>query len=215
MPSRSKSYRKITKKASSKPRKRSLRFTPKFVIKERANTIEEAVDEILRTPTSRIPGDIANIIQGYEGAETLYFNVDTIFKSFTLSTNTPLKDGGKTYIRSDGNDLHFDEPYTYFIRVKVIIPYIYNNNPKIIERYVLLVGITNNSLGKVEEQAENYVLEKYHSKFVNELKNNFIGDKKFRGATRPRISSHIEHSLTYPFNIEENNRNEIIFEKTI
>ena len=67
----------------------------------------------------------------------------------------------------------------------------------------------------VEEYIENYILEKYHRQFVNDLRNSFIGDVRFRGATRPRVRSEIEHSITYPFNIEDNNHNEIIFEKVI
>jgi len=211
MHSRKKSYRK---RGSRKP-KRSLRFTPKFVIKERTDAIEETVDEVLGKTTHRIPGDVANIIQGYEGAETLYFNVDPILKNFTISTTNPLKDGGKTYIRTDGNDLHFDEPYTYFIRVIIVIPYLYNTNPKITTRYVLLVGTTTMSRGDVEDQIENYVLEKYYSQFVSDLKNSFAGDKKYKGATRPRITSEVEHAITYPFKIEDNNYNEIILEKII
>ena len=211
MPSRKKSYRK----RGSGPKRRSLRFNPKFVIKERTHTIEEAVDEVLKTPTNRLPIDVANIIQGYEGAETVYFNVDPIFKQFTLSTTNSLKDGGKTYIRTDGDDLHFDEPYTYFIRVKLIVPYFYNNNNRMTERYVLLVGITNMTRNDIEEQIENYVLEKYGKVVVNDLKNSFIGDKKFKGAVKPKISSNIEHAITYPFNIEDNNHNDIILEKLI
>jgi hypothetical protein len=211
MPSRKKSYRK----RGSGHKKRSLRFTPKFVIKERADTIEDTLNETIGRTSHRLPIDVANIIQGYEGAETVYFNVDPIFKQFTLSTTNSLKDGGKTYIRTDGDDLHFDEPYTYFIRVKLIVPYFYNNNNRMTERYVLLVGITNMTHHDIEEQIENYVLEKYGKVVVNDLKNSFIGDKKFKGAISPRISSDTEHSITYPFKIEDYNHNEIIFEKLI
>ena len=215
-----KGLRKGSRKGSPKPKnhfKRSLRFnlfSPKLVIRERTDTIEDTINTVIGKITHRIPTDISNIIQGYEGAEPLYFSVDPQTEEFIFSNKTPFRDGEKTYEKTDGS-MSFNEPYTYFIRVKVIIPYIYNNNPKITERYVLLAGITNTTNNDVEEYIENYVLEKYHRQFVNDLRNSFIGDVRFRGATRPRVRTEIDHSITYPFNIEDNNHNEIIFEKVI
>ena len=90
MPSRKKSYRKrgsrkAPKRGSRKITKRSLRFTPKFVIKERADTIEDTLNATMGRTSYRIPGDIANIIQGYEGGLNLYFNIDPAFQQYTFS----------------------------------------------------------------------------------------------------------------------------------
>jgi hypothetical protein len=64
MPSR----RKKSNRRKSRRRvniKRSLRFTPKFVIRERVDTIEDTLDTVL-SKTGRLPRDVANIIAEYE-----------------------------------------------------------------------------------------------------------------------------------------------------
>lgn len=70
MPSRRRNQRKSNRGKSPRRRrvhvKRSLRFTPKFVIHERVDTIEDTLDSVLQSNTERIPRDVANIIAEYE-----------------------------------------------------------------------------------------------------------------------------------------------------
>jgi hypothetical protein len=66
---RRKSNRKKKVKSPSRHHinvKRSLRFTPKFVIRERVDKIEDTLDSILPKTTNRIPRDVANIIAEYD-----------------------------------------------------------------------------------------------------------------------------------------------------
>ncbi len=68
MPSRRINRKKSNRKKSPRRRniiKPSLRFTPKFVIRERVDTIEDTLDTVL-SKTERIPRDVANIIAEYE-----------------------------------------------------------------------------------------------------------------------------------------------------
>ena len=74
MPSRRRNQRKSNKGKSprlSKIIKRSLRFTPKFVIRERVDTIEDTLDTVLQSntgapDTTRVPRDVVNIIAEYD-----------------------------------------------------------------------------------------------------------------------------------------------------
>ncbi len=68
MPSRRINRKKSNRKKSPRRRniiKPSLRFTPKFVIRERVDTIEDTLDTVL-SKTERIPRDVANIIAEYD-----------------------------------------------------------------------------------------------------------------------------------------------------
>ncbi len=69
MPSRRINRKKSNRGKSPRRRrniiKRSLRFTPKFVIHERVDTIEDTLDTVL-SKTERIPRDVANIIAEYD-----------------------------------------------------------------------------------------------------------------------------------------------------
>ncbi len=68
MPSRRINRKKSNRRKSPRRRniiKRSLRFTPKFVIHERVDTIEDTLDTVL-SKTERIPRDVANIIAEYD-----------------------------------------------------------------------------------------------------------------------------------------------------
>ncbi len=212
MPSRKKSYRRRGRKAT----KRSLRFTPKFVIKERSDTIEDTLNAtIMGRKTFRIPGDVANIIQGYEGSETLYFNFDPVFNSFNFSTTNPLKDGGKTYIRTDipyYNNQRQD--YTYFIRVKVGIFYYSNITGNDMFRRDVALAITSTKELN-DTRIEEYILEKYYNQFANDLKNKFIEAKKFSlSKVDPKIVISVEKEVPYPFELEDGYE-EIIFDKAI
>jgi hypothetical protein len=67
MPSRRKNRRKSPRRRNII--KRSLRFTPKFVIRERVDTIEDTLDSVFQSntgATGRIPRDVANIIAEYD-----------------------------------------------------------------------------------------------------------------------------------------------------
>ena len=77
MPSRKKSRRRSPRRRSPRrrsPARRSLRFNPKLSInlskmvinERRVDTIENSIDEILKSNTRRVPRDVSNIIGEYD-----------------------------------------------------------------------------------------------------------------------------------------------------
>jgi len=220
MPSRRRSGRRSHK--GRKQIKRSLRVTPKLVIKERADTIQDTINSTMGRTSFRIPEDVSNIIQDYEGVETVYFNFDPILKKFVISTNTPLPGGGKTYINTDIHNYRGEEvPFTYFAEILIEFPY----KKKIIKRKVLFVGITDRqdvkygyaSHSQTIKMLEDYVLEKYYDKVyldhINSLKNTTIDESNL--PLEMSIRTRLVETIDYPFEIEENNYNKIIFEKLL
>lgn len=223
MPSRRRSGRRSGRRSHKgrKQIKRSLRVSPKLVIKERADTIQDTINATMGRTSFRIPEDVSNIIQDYEGLETVYFNFDPILKKFVLSTNTPLPGGGKTYINTDIHNYRGQVPFTYFAEIEIQFPY----KNKFIRRKVLFVGITDRqdvkygyaSQSQTIKMLEDYVLEKYYKKVyldhINSLKNTTIDESEL--PLEMSIRTYIKKTLDYPFEIEENNHNKIIFEKLV
>jgi hypothetical protein len=63
------SFKKLVSKKKSNRKKsirRPFKYIPKFVIRERVNLIEDAIDTVLKSNTKRIPKDVSNIIAEYE-----------------------------------------------------------------------------------------------------------------------------------------------------
>jgi len=227
MPSRKKSYRKTTKRGSRKgakaPKRRSLRFTPKFVIKERADTIEDTLNATMGRTSYRIPGDIANIIQGYEGGLNLYFNIDPAFQQYTFSSNTPLKEGERLSIKYPR--LNYEEgPFYQFniceLRIMGFQPS--DNGRYEFYRYkVFIVTHVNDRDAIRYRELESYVKNKYRNVMdaaINDLIQRGYSVITRDGRRRQISFEEVNYEMqeVEVFNaFEEPEQNKIIFEKLV
>ena len=209
---------KAGRKGSRKGRKtmkRSLRFMPKLVIKERADTIEDTLNATMGRTALRIPGDITNIIQGYEGADHLYFNIDPILKKLVLSTTASLPGGGSTYINSS-NYKEIDQDFVYFMRLMGEFNYKHKGERRYwpITASILLVGETNMPNNVLNTEFENIIIPRYEQKLLNKINDIIRGDENIELVGQINISTEMEGKLAYPFH-SNNIYNRIIFEQIV
>ncbi len=217
MPSRKKSYRKRGSrkgaKAGKAPKRRSLRFTPKFVIKERADTIEESLNETMGRTSYRIPGDIANIIQGYEGGDYLYFVVDPKLDRFTYSSTTAFKNGEKIVVDYESSD---NPPYIHFLNVQMIFRI--SNQIGYRTKDLCLVVRTNIEDDVTEdEELLTYILRKHYGPFIENMRKKF-GNNAIIHAHPEKIKIEIDYTFSAPSHEEVKptiGDYEIVFEKSI
>ncbi len=197
MPSRKKSYRKRGSrkgaKAGKAPKRRSLRFTPKFVIKERADTIEDTLNETMGKTSYRIPGDVANIIQGYEGGKYLYFAYDPELAEFTYSSTTPLKGGDKVIVSYNPDDDM--EPYVYFIEAEMSARI--KNGGVYYTNSVSLALVSNIQIeDEDDEHIKVYIFTKHYPSFISSAKRKF-GDNNISSGIN-MISSSVKKIFHNP-----------------
>lgn len=205
-----------SRKGSRKGRKtmkRSLRFMPKLVIKERSETIEDTLNATIGRTAYRIPRDVSNIIQGYEGGADLYFEVDMFLNRFSLSTTTPFKKGKMISIKSNTKDIDFDDPPFYvfqeselnvsgFDDFNNISSYVYN---------IYMVFSANNAEDAFSKRmTRDYIIENYDY-LISKAKNSLI-EKGFS----KRINTTVNKLNKYVFNsYDDQPQDKIIFEKVI
>jgi hypothetical protein len=240
MPSRKKSYRKRgsrkttkrgsrkttkrgsrkTTKRGSRKIKRSLRFTPKFVIKERADIIEDTLNLTRRRDTHRLPGDVANIIQGYEGGLNLYFNIDPAFQQYTFSTNTPLEGGERLSIKYPRENYEEGGPFYQFIVCELTIlgfsPSDYD-----FYRYKVFLVTHVNYKNAIRTELEQYIKNKYRNVMdaaINDLIQRGYSVRTIYGRKRQISFEEVKFGMQEEkvFNaFEEPEQNKIIFEKLV
>ena len=218
MPSR-KGSRKTSRRRGSrkgrKPMKRSLRFMPKLVIRERSETIEDTLNATMGRTSFRIPIDVANIIQGYEGGEYLYFAYDPKLNSLVYSSNTPLKGGDKVIINYKPTDNI--ESYIWFGKVTMTVKLI---DETYFTKDLFLAAIFTSRVDDDEEEIERYVFYKHYPIYTDTMKEKY-GDNNIKKGTRGNIKARTDKVFQYPISIEEDkiifeeDKMKIIFEKLL
>jgi hypothetical protein len=199
MPSRKKSYRKTSKRGSRKGRKvmkRSLRFMPKLVIQERADTIEDTLNATMGKTTHRIPGDVANIIQEYEGGKYLYFAYDPELNEFSYSSTTPLKGGEKVIVSYNPDDDMY--PRVYFIEGRISMLVNMRNRRYYYVSRIALVVISKIEIGdEDDEDIKDYILRNNYPSFISYGKRRFgdnnVSSMNINDAIKINIKKHFHY----------------------
>lgn len=231
MPSRKKSYRKrgsrkvsvskangakgdkagkISKRGS---RKRSLRFTPKFVIKERADAIEDTLNLTRRRDTHRIPGDIANIIQGYEGGDYLYYAVDPKLDRFTYSSTTSFKNGEKIIVDYEGI---YEHTFIHFLKAQM--PFRISNKfgYKFKDLYLVVRTDTDSDITE-DDELLTYVIRKHYEPFIENMRDKYDNEATIYSEPN-NVSIEVDRIFSVPSYEYINpivGPHEIVFEKSI
>jgi hypothetical protein len=225
MPSRKRS--KAGRKGSRRGRKnvkRSLRFMPKLVIQERADTIENTLNATMGRTAHRIPVDVANIIQGYEGGLTVYFNIDPAFQKYTFSTNTPLREGERLNIKSTRFN-HDEGPFYEFNICTIKIIGFDGNNRDMFYKYKVFIikHMTQRSSREQDAELHEYLKNKYRdlmNRAINDLiQKGYRTQTTYSGRTKQISFEDVETYLKEVeiFNAfeEPQQNNTIIFEKIV
>ncbi len=217
MPSR-RGSRKTSRRRGSrkgrKPMKRSLRFMPKLVIKERADIIEETLNATMGKNAHRIPGDIANIIQGYEGGEYLYFAYDPKLNEFTYSSTTPLKGGDKVIIKYNSDDDMF--PRVYFIEGNISSSVIIGNRRYHYTNRIALVVISE--LEIVDEDDEDiklYILKNNYPSFISYGKRKYGDNNVSARNINDAIKISVKKQFHYPIDDLGREDYKVIYENVL
>ncbi len=217
MPSRKGSRKTSHRKGSRKGRKamkRSLRFMPKLVIRERADTIEETLNATMGRTAHRIPGDVANIIQGYEGGEYLYFAYDPKLNEMTYSSTTPLRGGDKVIVSYNPNDDMF--PIVYFIEGIIRMSVIIGRRRGYYTSRIGLVVISKIEIGdEDDEDIKDYILRKNYPSFISYGKRRF-GDNNVESMNiNDAIKISVKRHFHYPIDDLGEEDYKVIYENVL